>query len=622
MHAFNNEQDTTFKFDAEIGKVLNLVINSIYTNKEIFLRELISNASDAISKRKYESLCQPSMALQENAEINVRIDRDNNSIVISDNGIGMNKEELIKNIGTIANSGTFNFLQGLQEKEKNGEAATDMIGQFGVGFYSAFMVADRISIKTRRAGTNIVYLWESDGKSDFTIEQVEDTNFNEGSEITLYLKEAMREEYLDKFRLEHIIKTYSNHISCPILLEHELGEKNHINSVPPLWRNSPSEVSKEDYQNFYRNMFFSGDEPFLTLHNKVEGAFEYTNLLFVPSKRPFDLYSPHRKTNVKLYVKKVFITEEAVKILPEYLRFIKGVIDSSELPLNISRETLQNSSVLTKIGKSITKKILSKLHEKLKKERDSYVTFWKEFGNVIKEGLCSPEELKENLLEIALFYSSIKKDYVTLDEYIENMQPGQENIYYLTSASLEDGLESPSLETFKKNNIEVLILNDPVDDFWLTVIQDYKGKSIKNVNVAASNGDNFLNKDASETIETEEGKKIIEIFNSVLSELIAEVKISYKLEESPVMLASSENGMTIKMERYLIEQKQLHASSKKVLEVNLKHPLIHKILEEGDTPEVHERILNLFDIACVAAGETLRGQSSFAKRMFSLLETK
>lgn len=611
-----------FKFDAEIGRVLNLVINSIYTNKEIFLRELISNASDAINKRRYLSLSNPDATLKGEPEIKVKIEKTDGILVISDNGIGMNKEDLIANIGTIANSGTFKFIENLKNENSQGISAENMIGQFGVGFYSAFMVAEKIEVKTKKAGVNQVFLWKSEGKENFTIEEIQDPEFIEGTEIKLFIKPEMQEEFLDKFRIENIIKTYSNHVSFPIMLETPEGGSQRVNNAEPLWVKSPSETTEWDYQEFYTRTFWSPDKPFLILHNRVEGAQEYINLLFIPSKKPADLYNPERKTHIKLYTKRVFITEEGVKILPEYLRFVKGVVDSSDLPLNISRETLQNSDVLTKIGKSITKKIFSEFKKKLTNDRENYEDFWKEFGNVIKEGLCRPEELKDQIMDACLFYSSTRNKYITLDEYIEGMMPEQESIYFITAESIEDGLSKASLEVFKKKDIEVLILTDTVDDFWLTVVQNYKEKLFKNIAATDEKTDELLSKSAEkeeEPQEKEEGEKAVEIFSHALEGLVGKVKISYKLEESPVMLATESGAMSIRMERYLIEQKQLNHSSKKVLEINLKHPIVKEILQSGESEATKEKIINLYEIACIASGEALKSGSEFAKRMFNAL---
>lgn len=613
-----------FKFDAEIGRVLNLVINSIYTNKEIFLRELISNASDAINKKRYEALNANLAGAAIEGYIKVKIDRERKALIIRDNGIGMNEEDLVKNIGTIANSGTLKFIENLQNGQNTSVSKESMIGQFGVGFYSAFMVASHVEVKTKKIGDDKVLLWKSEGKDEFSIEEIDDENFETGTEVTLFLKQEEQEEYLDKFRIEHIIKTYSNHITFPITLEHEEGIDSKVNNTESLWAKNPSETTKEEYMQFYNKISYGIGEPFLTLHNRVEGREEYTNLLFIPSKRPFDLYSPERKTSIKLYVKKVFITEEGVKILPEYLRFVKGVIDSSDLPLNISRETLQNNQILSRIGKSITKKIFTELKKKLNENRELYKEFWKEFGNVIKEGLCRPEEMKDNILDACLFYSSLRQDYITLDEYVEKMKQGQDSIYYLTAESIEDGINSTALEAFKKNDIEVLILTDTVDDFWVTVVTSHKGKELQNITQQNEKMDELLSKQVEQTNErpeeTEEGKKAIEIFKNTLQDLVREVKISYKLNESPCMLSSDSGGMSIRMEKYLIEQKQLHFASKKILEINLKHKIVKDIIEQGETENTKNLILNLFDVACVASGEALRSQSDFSKRMFSLLE--
>ncbi len=615
--------ENTMKFDAEIGRVLNLVINSIYTNKDIFLRELVSNSSDAISKLKF-LLLENSSLLSETSEpeIKVSIDRKKEAIIIRDNGIGMNREDLIKNIGTIANSGTLKFIESLKDGGSQGQ---ELIGQFGVGFYSAFMVSKTVEVKTRKAGEGEVFLWKSDGKEDYTLEKIENTEFTHGTEITLYLKDEEKDEYLDKFRIEHILKTYSNHITTPIILEGEEGISSRVNNSTALWVKNPSEVKEEEYLEFYKSLSWAADTPFLTLHNKVEGAMEYTNLLFLPSARPLDLYNPERKSSTKLYVKRVFIAEDEVKILPEYLRFVKGVIDSPDMPLNISRETLQNNSILTKIGKSITKKILGELKKKLDSDKSKYLEFWKIFGNVIKEGLCRPEDLKENILSVCLFYSSLKQEYVTLDEYLERMKQNQESIYFLTADSITDGLNNPHIELFKKNDIEVLILVDTTDDFWTTIITDYKSKSIKNIASSDEKIDELLSQTAGKEKtkpeeETEEGRKAVDLFARVLASQVQEVKISQKLVESPVCLSQNEGGMSIRMERYLMEQKQLQQSSKKVLEINLKHPVIQKIVETGETEETTAQILTLFDLACVASGEALKMQTDFVKRVFDMMQ--
>ena len=614
-----------FSFNAEIGKVLNLVINSIYTNRDIFLRELVSNAEDAISKLRFLSMENQNL-LPQGYEPKIIVDASQlaGTLTIKDNGIGMDKNDLVNNLGTIASSGTGKFQEAL--KNSNSSSLPELIGQFGVGFYSSFIVADKVSVKTRKAGTKECFLWESSGVSDFSISQLtdEDENFF-GTEITLHIKEGKdKEDYLDKFRVENILKTYSNHISSKIILRYDEGENDKITTKEAIWQKRPQDVSDDEYKDFYKSLSWMPDEPFLKIHSKIEGAIEYSTLLFIPSMRPFDLYSQERKSNVKLYVKKVFITEDNAKILPEYLRFVRGVVDSSDLPLNISRETFQNNDSVTKISKSLVKKILSELKKKLTQDFNSYKNFWEIFGNVLKEGLCRPDEWREQLLEICLFRSSKKNDLITLEQYVAEMKPDQPSIYYITAESYSEGLLSPQMEIFKKNETEVLILTDTVDDFWVNVVLDFQGRNLESIVNAGGKLDEDLAKDAQnkEHIEKEDNKIIIDHFKQVLSEFVKDVKISYKLLSSPVCLSKEQGAMSIRMEKYLVEQKQLQHISKRILEINPENKIIKEILEniktDSNNPKIKEKVLTLFDCACLSAGDSVRHPNEFASRVFDL----
>jgi molecular chaperone HtpG len=603
-----------YKFDAEIGKVLKIVINSIYTHKEIFLRELISNASDAISKLKYESLSNSKLIHDGcTPKISVELKKDERKIVVSDNGIGMNKEDMIQNLGTIAKSGTEAFAKVLQD----GGNSAELIGQFGVGFYSAFMVASKVEVLSKKAGTDEACLWVSEGEGDYTIDDAKKDSI--GTEIILYIKDGEEfDEYLDKFRVEHVIKSYSSHIQTPIELIYDEGSSLIHNESSAIWLKNPSEVSEEEYKTAYNAIGGMPSGYFAKIHSKVEGTLEYSALLFIPQIKPYDIYNPARKNSIKLYVKRVFITEENTAILPEHFRFIKGVVDSSDLPLNISRETLQNNRVLEKIGKSLEKKIIGEFESKLKNDRDEYTKFWADFGNVIKEGLCKPGDLNLKLLDACIFRSTNGTDFTTIEEYISRMKPEQDSIYYITAESYEDGFNNPQLELCKKNGIEVLILTDTVDNFWVNVITRFKEKHFKPVSSVDLKIEN--NTEEAEIIDDEKNKKLIEKFKEVLGDDIGEVKISKKLVESPVCLSQGEGGMSIRMERYLFEQKQLPFMSPKILEINPNHKILEDIYSKIQKNEdASNAIYNLFDIACIEAGDVLRKPSNFAKRIVEMM---
>ena len=416
------------KFDAEVGRVLNLMINSIYTNKDIFLRELISNASDACDKLRYQSISDPKLVEENtNFAITIQVRKEEKTITISDNGIGMSKEGLINNLGTIAHSGTQKFLEQLTNNKK---ADMQLIGQFGVGFYSAFMVADRVEVITKKAGEQDTYLWASNGKGEYSIEK-SDEDYARGTKIVLKIKDS-EEEFLEPYRIRHIIHTYSDHVAFPIELIDNEGKKEVINKASAIWMRNASEITQKEYEEFFRHVSHFPGKPWMTLHNKIEGMVEFTNLLFIPDSKPFDLFHPDRKTRVKLYIKRVFISEEGNDLIPPYLRFLRGVVDSEDLPLNISRETLQNNRIVQKIRKSIVKKVLSSLKTKAEKEPKEYEKFWNNFSEVLKEGLCeSPLEEKELLLEICKFHSThSQENLVSLDEYINRMIDEQKDIFF------------------------------------------------------------------------------------------------------------------------------------------------------------------------------------------------
>ena len=617
----------THKFDAEIGKVLNLVINSLYTNKDIFIRELLSNASDACDKLRYELNINQELAKKlENHElkITISVDEKKKILTISDTGIGMSKDELINNLGTIAKSGTQNFIETLSDNEKKNN---ELIGQFGVGFYSSYMVADKVEVTSAKAGSSEAYIWTSEGKGEFTISESKDAI--KGTKIQLHLKQDMQ-NFLDKFSIKNIVKTYSDHISFPIeLLTNEKDAAVEIiNSSQAIWSRAKSEVKKEEYNSFYKTIAHAVSDPWLTIHNKAEGVIEYTNLLYIPSERPFDLFHPDRKCQVKLYVKKVFITEDNVELIPGYLRFLRGVVDSQDLPLNISRETLQNNAIIDKIRSSIVKKIFAELAKKLKKSRESYEKFWNNFGAVLKEALCEYSVDKDKIFDLCLFKTSKSAGkYITLSEYIENMQKDQKAIYFLIGSDEASLAESPQIEAFLAKDIEVIFLTDGVDDFWLSTNPTYQEKELKSVTKSGQDIENIAadKKTEQENKQNEsELKDLLELVKEALKEQVAEVRISKKLTTSPACLAATEGGMDIRMERMLIEQGQLKESSKKIFELNAKHKIIQNMnnLAKTQKEEAIEYAKILFDQACIIEGEAIKDPLQLAKRIGKLLEAK
>ena len=623
---------TKMKFDAKVPKILHLMIHSLYKNSEIFLRELISNASDAIDKLKY--LSQMNIQLQraiQDYRITIRLDKPNKKIMIIDNGIGMNKEDIMNNLGTIASSGTQDFLEELIASGKK-EPSMELIGQFGVGFYSAYIVANKVEVISRKAGEDQSWFWMSDGTDEYIVEE-SDIEVH-GTMITLYIKDG-QEIYFDKFRVEHVIKTYSDHISVPIYLEYFDENTNNmesklVNSSNALWTKSKSDITDEKYQEFYKNIAYSPDKPWLILHNHNEGMINFINLLFIPSAKPFDLFHPDRKVRVKLYVKKVFITEEDAKLVPQFLRFVKGVVDSNDLPLNINRETLQHNAMIDKIRKVITKKILAEFSKKMSEDSEDYNKFWNNFGSVIKEGLCDATEDRESILKICKFHSSETSDLITLAEYIENMQPDQKEIYYITGDNLDQMKNSPQIEGFKDKGIEVLLLIDPVDDFWVNVLHEHKGYELKSVTRTNINlDDEEGQKDVNSTKDNEDNnisdtlnfEEIISFFKETLKTAVADVKKSNKLTKSPVCLAVQEGAMDMRMEKFLIEQKQISSSSTKVLEINAQHPIIKYIYDNININKslAEDLVWILFDQANIIEGQPIKDAVLFSNKINDLI---
>jgi molecular chaperone HtpG len=624
----------TFTFDVEVGKILNLMINSLYTNKDIALRELISNGADACDKLRYIS-AQNSNILQENEELKISITTNKalKQLIVIDNGIGMSKQDLIENLGTIARSGTENFAKSL-----TGDASRDLqlIGQFGVGFYSSFMIADKVEVISRKFDDEKSYIWESSATNDFKVEEL-DEKTNRGTKIILHLKDGAS-DFLDRFHIKHIVQTYSDHINIKIEFIPEnidAGAKIEVlNSAGALWMKAKESITGEQYKAFFKHISHLPSDPFMIIHNKVEGIINYVNLLFVPATKPFDLFHPDRKTSIKLYAKKVFISEE-LNLVPAYLRFIRGLVDCDDLPLNISRETLQHNIVLEKIKKSLVKKILAELKKKALESEEEYQKFWHNFGAVLKEGLCESSEFRESILEICRFYSSKSPDkLISLNDYLERANPSQNKVFYLTGESVDKIKSSPQLEIFLERDIEVLFLTDAVDDFWVTVALPYKDKEFQSI----TRHDIDINPDkkniGDENINTHEVNKIKDVtisafenltkfMKEILGEKVKDVRVSKKLTSSPTCLAVDENAMDIRMERYLLDQKQILSASAKILEINPNNQIIknlnEEIANENSRENVEASINTLFDIACIIEDEPIFDTKNFSKRIEKLM---
>lgn len=606
-------------FDAEISKVLKLMIHSLYTNKDIFLRELISNASDACDKLRYASVTQSEL-LGSDADLKITLSSDKKAqtITIADNGIGMSREELVSNLGTIAKSGTQDFLSALTGDTKKD---ISLIGQFGVGFYSAFIVADKVTVISRKAGEEAGHVWESEGTGEFTIDTA--SKAERGTSITLHIQ-ANEKEYLDPFRLKHIAQTYSDHISFPIEYKDEEGKTEIINKASALWVRPKNEITEEQYKEFYHHVAHSPDQPWMTLHNKAEGKLEYTNLLFIPSTQPFDLFHPDRKRRVKLYVKRVFITDEGTDIVPQYLRFLRGVVDSEDLPLNISRETLQQNPMLARIQESIVKRVLGELKKQADKKPEDYALFWKNFGAVLKEGLCEAIAPKEQILEACRFASTYSEGLVSLDDYISRMKEGQEHIFYLVGDNAELLARSPQLEGFKKRGVEVLLFSDHVDDFWVNVVPNYKGKPFLSVTRSNTELDKIageIKDEAKSQGEETKSEPLIAVLKKIYGEKVKDVRVTHKLSGSAVCLAVEQGAMDIRLERFLREQKQLATTYAKILEINPEHEVIRSLskrVEGGATeadPTISDIALLLLDQAKILEGEEISDPAGFSQRI-------
>ena len=622
----NNKE--SMPFQAEVKQLLQLMIHSLYSNKEIVLRELISNASDAADKLRFEAISNGAL-YDGDSDLKIRIafDKDARTLTISDNGIGMSRDEVISNIGTIAKSGTkefFNALSGDQAKDAN------LIGQFGVGFYSAFIIADKVSLTTRRAGETTAVRWESSGEGDFTLEEADKAT--RGTDVVLHLREA-EDEFLSDWKLKTIIRKYSDHITLPIVMkksewkdgaEVPTDDDETVNTASALWARNKNDISEDEYQAFYKHVSHDFENALSYTHSRVEGKQEYISLLYIPSRAPFDLYDRERRHGIKLYVKRVFIMEDAEKLMPQYLRFVRGVIDTSDLPLNVSREILQSSRDVDAIKAGSVKKVLSLLEDMAENKPDDYAKFYGEFGRVLKEG---PGEDFANKDKIAglLRFASTKTDNeeqsVSLKDYIARMQPEQELIYYITAESFAAAQHSPHLEIFRKKGIEVLLLSDRVDEWLLGSLTEFDGKKLQSI----AKGDLDLGKLESDTEKDiqkkieEEAKSLVKKIKTSLGEQVKDVRVTHRLTDSPACLVSDANDLSGNLARMLKAAGQTAPESKPILEINPGHKLVKRLEAETAETVFNDLALVLFDQALLAEGGSLNDPASFVKRMNSLI---
>ena len=611
----------SYQFQTEVSRLLEIVTHSLYSEKEIFLRELISNAADACDRLRYATLSDEALKdFSTNFKISVQAKTKENTLLISDNGIGMGEEDLKENLGTIARSGTSNFIKKLQDNKEN---AANLIGQFGVGFYAAFMVAEKVEVLTKKAGETQAYKWTSEGLGEYTIEEAEKETA--GTDVTLYLKKD-ETEFLEKVRLQHIIKTYSDFITVPIFLGVDETASEQANTAKPLWTLPKKDISKKDYEDFYQTACGAFDTPWETLHFQAEGLLNYTGLLFIPDQRPFDLFDPKREVSLKLYIRHVFITEACQELLPKYLRFVKGIVDAEDLSVNVSREMLQNDPRLRKMKQALTKKILGTLETQIKKQPEDYLKFWKNFGSTFKEGLYEDSTEKDKLLPLCLFYSQKSGKEITLDAYINAFKEGQKDIYYLSGSDLSVLKNNPNLEGFEKNGIDVLLMSDPVDEFWTTMAPSYKEH--KFVSITSSNIDlsAFGKKKDSQTEEESSSnlEPLLKFVKTTLGSDIKDVKISHRLNSSPVCLVQDEEGMSARLQQMLQQGQKINLTQNQTLEINPDHPLIQAMLKEVALKEKQSALTDkcwlLLDQAMIVEGMPVRNGQDFAARLNRVIE--
>ena len=610
------------KFRTEVSQLLHLIIHSLYSNKEIFLRELISNASDAMDKLRYLTTSDSKYkSLEFNPQIDIKFDNSekNKTLTISDNGIGMSKADLVENLGTIARSGTKKFIENLSGDSKKD---SNLIGQFGVGFYSSFMVADSVEVTTKKAGEKTAFLWKSDGKTGFTIKEVEKDSY--GTEIKLFLNDQ-GSEYTDKWSLENIIKKYSDHIAFPIFLHYteKKDEKeeqivDQVNSASAFWKRSKSSLKKKDYNEFYKTFSNDNEDPLLHLHTSAEGTLDYTTLFFVPKVAPFDMQNADYKPGVKLYVKRVFITDDDKELMPVYLRFLRGIIDTEDLPLNVSREILQKNKVLDKIKRNSVKKVLKAIENLAKKDKSKYLEFYMQYGVPIKEGLYQDFENRELLMDLLRFRTNKSNEWISLAEYVSNMKKDQKSIFYITGENYDTIKSSPLLEACNKKDVEVLIMDNEIDEFVFSSVSKYKEHNFKSVN----------HSDALEELQDDDDKKdsndcdpLIKKMKSVLGDKVKDIKISTRLTDSPSCLVADSSDPTAQMQKMFQQMGQMNMpAAKPILEINPKHKIVKKMLKMSKTKQFKDSVLLVYEQALLAENLKLENPNEFINRLNRVLE--
>ena len=632
-----------YEFQTEVNQLLHLIIHSLYSNKEIFLRELVSNASDALDKLKYLTVSDAALKnLQFNPRIDITFNEDaaTPTLTIRDTGIGMNDEDIKNNLGTIARSGTKAFLEQLAADDKKD---SNLIGQFGVGFYSAFMVASKIEVISKKAGETTVWKWISDGKGEYELEQTDDSAFPliddvpegaNGTCITLYLNNE-DSEFASRWKIEDIIKRYSDHIAFPIYLHYihkeyddkgneksQAAKSEQINDASALWQKPKSELKDEDYKNFYKSLSHDSTDPLLYIHTKAEGTQEYTTLFYVPAKAPFDMYHADYKPGVKLFVKRVFITEDEKELLPVYLRFVRGIIDSEDLPLNVSREILQQNRILNNIRSASVKKLLSEFKKLSENDKEKYETFIAEYNRPLKEGLYSDYEHRDELLELIRFRTTNEENtWTSLADYVQRMKEGQKAIYYITGGDEKALRQSPHLEAYKAKGLEVLIMPDEIDDIVIPSVGKYKDWELKAANRAGSDEELSTDEEKKEAKQKEKDfKPIVEKIKNALGDAVKEVRLSKRLADSPSCIVVDENDPSLQMERMMRAMgQQLRGEVKPILEINAEHPILQRLKDTDDETFIADTAFVLLDQALLLEGSTLKDTADFVKRLNKLL---
>ncbi|MBS1030734.1 molecular chaperone HtpG [Gluconobacter cerinus] len=609
-------QPEQHEFSAEVGRLLDLVVHALYSDREIFLRELVANAADATDKRRFEGLTNSALALPENASIRIAPEKDKKELVISDDGVGMTHDELAQNLGTIARSGTRAFGEKLNAAKA--EDRPSLIGQFGVGFYAAFMVADRVDVTSRKAGADDAWTWSSDGKGAFTL--TPSTRSTPGTDIVLHMK-SDAEDFLDSWRLRSIIRKWADHISWPITLrevnEDGTVEEKAANEGTALWRKPKAEITPEQYTEFYRHIARAFDEPYATMHWHAEGTTEFTALLFLPSARPFDFMEQSRESKIHLHVRRMFITDEA-DLLPNWMRFVQGVVDTEDLPLNVSREMLQATPVLARIRKAVTKRVLTEIKTRAKDADAGFNAFWENFGAVLKEGLWEDSEHRQEIAGFARFHTTHGDDLTTLDDYISRMKDGQDVIYFLTGDNLEALKASAQLEGFHARGLEVLLLSDPVDAFWPERLHSYNDKTLRSV--VYSHGDlEKFSTDNEETVEAANVDTLVPALKEALGDAVKDVRSTVRLTNSAVVI-TSEGGPDLAMQRLMRRSGQALPETLPILEINPRHPLIKALAQRVEKKEsIQDLARVLLDLARVQEGEPLPDPTGFARLLAGLL---